>query len=204
MKFIIALLAFALAGCTAISQEVASFQKSRIEVVSRDNYVPPSSEGKLHWYVERLARQLFDTANSIDVNRSIIVGTFVPAQTLKLDENIELQKFGLQLQESFATFSTQAGLNVVEFKTLPGVQITETSDLMLSRDIEQLSKKINAEYMLTGTYVQQENSLIVNVRLISVSDKSLVAAATDYLPLNSMWSHSKVKMTGDQLYRGEY
>jgi hypothetical protein len=44
----------------------------------------------------------------------------------------------------------------------------------------------------------------VNVKLISVNDKALVAAATDYMPLNSMWSQSKVQMKNGQLIRGQY
>ena len=134
----------------------------------------------------------------------MIVGTFLPAKSLKSESDNSIQPYGLQLQESFATFSTQAGLKVIEYKTLPSVQVTNEADLMLSRDVEQLSQRVQAEYMLTGTYIQQENSLIVNVRLINILDKSLVAAATDYLPLNSVWSHSKVKLKDTQLYSGEY
>lgn len=204
MKILVILLASLLAGCSAITNEVAAFQKSRIEVIEREHYTPSSEEGQLHWHIERLARQLFDTSNAIDINRPVIVGTFLPAKSLKSESNQSIQPYGLQLQESFATFSTQAGLKVIEYKALSSVHVTDGADVMLSRDIEQLSQRVQAEYMLTGTYIQQENSLIVNVRLINILDKSLVAAATDYLPLNSVWSHSKVKLKDQQLYRGEY
>jgi len=204
MKVLLLILTSILAGCTAITDEIASFQKTRIEVFERENYTPQSSEGSLHKHIEGLARQLFDTTNGLDVNRPMIVGTFLPANTLSSENNANLKAFGLQLQESFATFSTQAGLKVIEYKTLPSVMITDEADIMLSRDVKKLNGRIQAEYMLTGTYVQQENSLVVNVRLINIMDKSLVAAATDYLPLNSMYSHSKIKMKDNQLYRGEY
>ncbi|NVK25694.1 MAG: hypothetical protein HWE10_12260 [Gammaproteobacteria bacterium] len=204
MRFLIVIIASILAGCSTISNEISAFQKSRIEVIERENYTPRSEEGRLHSHIERLARQLFDTANAIDLNRPVIVGTFLPAKSLQAETNDSIQPYGLQLQESFATFSTQAGLKVIEYKALSSVHVTPNADIMLSRDIQQLSQRVQAEYLLTGTYIQQENSLIVNVRLINILDQSLIAAATDYLPMNSMWSHSKVRTKDQQLYRGEY
>jgi len=75
---------------------------------------------------------------------------------------------------------------------------------MLSRDADELDSLVNADFMLTGTYIQRESSLIVNVRLINVSNKKVVAAATDYIPINSMWNHSKISMRNQQLHRSEY
>jgi len=115
-----------------------------------------------------------------------------------------LMPYGIQIQESFATFATQAGLNIVEFKTLPRVKVTKMADIMMSRAVDELDPRINADYMITGTYMQQQSSLVVNVRLIRVFDKTIIAAATDYLPIDSMWSHSKVQMKNNQIYRGEY
>jgi TolB-like protein len=193
-----------LSGCSALEQEYAAYQDKKLDNTPRESYQPASQEGKLHQYIENLARQLFDTANILDANQPIIVGTFLPANSLSSEQDASLKSFGLQLQESFTTLSTQAGLKVIEYKSLPGVVITEDADLMLSRDLTKLNKHVAAQYLLTGNYLQQENSLIVNVKLISVNDKSLVAAATDYLPLNSLFGHDKVRLKDGMLYRGEY
>ena len=56
MKILVVLLASLLAGCSAISNEIAGFQKSRIEVIERKSYTPDSEEGRLHLPIERLAR----------------------------------------------------------------------------------------------------------------------------------------------------
>lgn len=187
-----------------MEQKYSSYNDNKVDNTPRESYQPASEEGKLHQYIEKLARQLFDTANLLDASQPIIVGTFLPANSLKSEENANLAAFGVQLQESFATLSAQAGLNVIEYKSLPGVMITDNADVMLSRDLGKLDGKIQAQYLLTGNYLQQENSLIVNVKLISVSDRSLVAAATDYLPLNSMFSQNKVRLKDGMLYRGQY
>lgn len=204
MKYLALILAVCLSGCSAIEQKFSAYDDEKVDNEPRESYQPASEEGMLHKHIEKLARQLFDTANLLDASQPVIVGTFLPANSLESEPNANLMAFGLQLQESFATLSAQAGLNVIEYKSLPGVMITDNADIMLSRDLSKLNKKIQAQYLLTGNYLQQENSLIVNVKLISVSDRSLVAAATDYLPLNSMFSHNKVRLKDGMLYRGQY
>ncbi|MDC2891139.1 FlgO family outer membrane protein [Psychrosphaera sp. 1_MG-2023] len=196
------LLIWLLAACSSVSDPLLAGVKQVDE--KPKSYQPQSSEGSLHFHVERLARQLFDTANGFDVSRPMVVGTFLPAERYDNKNNAALVPYGIQIQESFATFATQAGLKVIEFKTLPAVKITNNADIMMSRDVNDLDSRVSADYMLTGSYTQQQNSLVVNVRLIRVFDKTIVAAATDYLPLNSMWSHNKVQIKDSRLYRGEY
>lgn len=191
-----------LAACSSVPEPLLVGTKKAVE--KPISYQPKSLEGTVHFHVERLARQLFDTANGFDVSRPMVVGTFLPAERYDNKNNAELVPYGIQIQESFATFATQAGLKVIEFKTLPAVKITNNADIMLSRDINDLDTRVIADYMLTGSYTQQQNSLVVNVRLIRVFDKTIIAAATDYLPLNSMWSHNKVQIKDSRLYRGEY
>jgi hypothetical protein len=204
MKYASALLVLALTGCSSITDELNPLKSDKEQRVIDSRYVPRSHEGNLHGHVERLARQLFDTANVIDVTSTVAIGTFLPAKTLKLDSDSELSSISIQLQESFSTLVTQVGLTVIEYKSLPGVMVTESADIMLSRDVSKLGGGVSVQYLLTGNYIQQENSLIVNAKLINVLDKSLVAAATDYVPLNSLYSHEKIQVKDGMLYRGEY
>jgi TolB-like protein len=202
---ILILLGAVLSGCMAVEQAMLEQSAPTTPIAQMAKpYDPSSEEGRFHRHVELLARQLFDTAGTIDVNRPLIVGTFVPANDLKIEPNPQLQFYATQLQESMITFATQAGLNVIEFKTRASVELTDNADLMLSRDLTKLGERVKAEYLLTGTYTQQQNSLMVNARLINYADKSVLAAATGYIPLNSMWSHDKVKIKNQRLYRGEY
>lgn len=190
-------------ACTTVTDPLLAPLNPAKPAPESQAYTPASTEGSLHHHVERMARQLFDTSNGFDVSRPVVVGTFLPARNYQ-DEDSKLMPYGVQIQESFTTFATQAGLKIIEFKTLPAVKVTRDADIMLSRDAKELDQRVNADYMLTGSYSQQQNSLVVNVRLIRVFDKTIIAAATDYLPLNSMWSHNKVQIQNDRLYRGEY
>lgn len=204
MKYIITLMIFALVGCTSVSDEISAYQKMQIEVFEREAYTPETSRKNIHQYIEVLARQLFDTANIIDPNIPLMVGTFLPSTTLKPGLNMDLNQIGLQLQESFTTLSTQAGLNVIDFKVTGNIEVNPLADTMISRDKDSLKTNLKVGYMLTGTYSIQQNEIVINARLIDITDNSIVAAATDEVPTNMMWSHSKVNMKNNQIYRGEY
>jgi TolB-like protein len=114
---------------------------------------------------------------------------------------LEQSHIGLQIQESFITLGAQAGLKIIEYKTMSSIKLQQGFDVMLSRDIQNLHEKINAQYFLTGTYSEQDNSLVVNARLIELSSQNVVAAATDYIPTLSLRSKQKVIMKKNMLYR---
>ena len=158
----------------------------------------------LHFYVEQLARQLLSTANDIDLTKTVAVGTILPSN-LKIGVALPLNpEFGLQVQESLLTLSAQAGLKVVEFKTMSAIKIGDSYDAMLSRDLASLNPQIQADYFLTGTYTELEDKTVVNIRLIAVPSNTVIAAATDYVPSNAMWSKTKIVLKSNQIYRGSY
>lgn len=205
MRLIIVVMALFLTGCATI-EKIAELQNPPPEK-GYQRYQPAHEQQSLHGHVEKLARQLLDTTNLFDVDRAIAVGTFLPAESLQVSASNPHHKFGIQIQESFVTFLTQAGLQVVEFKIQNKATVKSNADVFVSRtgmQNEQNAARLKAEYLLIGNYTQQQNDLMVNVRLVSAHDKTVIAAATDYIPINTMWSHDKVKLKNDQLYRGEY
>ncbi|WP_340680441.1 FlgO family outer membrane protein [Paraglaciecola sp.] len=158
----------------------------------------------LHFYVEQLTRQLLSTADSIDLTKTVAVGTILPSDLKNGFALPQASEFGLQIQESLITLSAQAGLKVVEFKTMSAIKIGDNYDAMLSRDLTTLNPQIQADYFLTGTYSQLEDKTMVNLRLIAVPSNQVVAAATDYIPANAMWSKTKIALKANQIYRGSY
>jgi TolB-like protein len=158
----------------------------------------------LHGHVEKLARQLLSTSQFIDTTHTIAVGTILPTMHSSGESLPSQLAMGLQIQESLMTFATQAGLKVIEYKTMPNIKISEQADKMLSRQVNDLNPTISADYFLTGTYTLQENTTMVNIRLIQVPENIVLAAATDYVPNDTMWSGSKVNMKHNQIYRNSY
>ena len=158
----------------------------------------------LHRHVEKLVTQLLSTSQLIDKTNTVAVGTILPTMDTSGESLPSRSALGLQIQESLMTFASQAGLKVIEYKTMPNIKISAQADKMLSRQLNELSPTITADYFLTGTYTLQENNTIVNIRLIQVPENIVLAAATDYVPNNVMWSSSKVALKNNQIYRNGY
>ena len=158
----------------------------------------------IHERIINLGNNLFNTSNSIDLNKGVAVGTFLPLSQFNGKSMPTNNLLGYQIQESFVTVGTQAGLKVIEFKTMNAIKFSEKQDIMLSRQIADLPKDIAADYFLTGNYVQQEQRYVVNARLINIKTQQVVAAATDYLPLDIMADLNKTTLKSNLLYRKEY
>lgn len=158
----------------------------------------------LHKHVEKLAKQLLNTSQFIDTNNTVAVGTILPTMQSSGEPLPSHSALGLQIQESLMTFVTQAGLKVIEYKTMPNIKIGQQADKMLSRQVDELNPTISADYFLTGTYTLQENSTMVNIRLIQIPENIVLAAATDYVPNDVMWSGSKISIKHNQIYRNSY
>lgn len=200
-KFTFSLIAaFTLSSCSHLYTSSMQNMPASAELAGQK----PGQQQNLHFYVEQLTRQLLTSAKPIDLKKSIAVGTILPSELKSGNDLPTNPLFGLQIQESLLTLVTQAGLNAVEYKTMPTIKIGSQNDAMLSRDITRLNTQVKVDYFLTGTYTIMEQSTIVNLRLIEVPSNQVVAAATDYIPADVMWSRTKVNLKGEHIYRGVY
>ena len=85
-----------------------------------------------HRQVEKLARQLLITSQLIDNSRTAVIGTILPTTQPSGSLLPHETAFGLQIQESLITFSTQTGLKVLEYKTVPAIKFDKQADRILS------------------------------------------------------------------------
>ncbi len=195
-----------LSGCASYVEKPEHNLLSLLYKQEKANTVKPASSNKspqaIHYYVERLAEQFFLTTNYIDLDKAVAIGTFLPIERLNGNTLPKAEPIAHQIQESFITIATQVGLNVIEFKTMKHLKIKNNQDLMLSRQVDDLYSSINADYFLTGNYVEHKDQLVVNARLIELPSRKVIAAATDYIPKNVMTAKSTVMLKDNQLYRG--
>lgn len=197
---ILVLMALWLTGCMTTAEQEQPI-KTTVQVVR-----PVATQNSVHFYTERLAHQLFRSVLTIKPNAGIAIGTFTQIDTLELNEteNHPLRLLGLQLEDGFISASVAQGLRVIEFKTRQKLTIKDNQDLMLSRDVTQLSEKQNVQYFLTGTMTEQESGVVVNARLIDTTNNQVIAAATDYVPIDTLWSRNKVQLKQKLIYRSSY
>ena len=190
-----------LSGCSTAPNDEAMANKQMVRTVA-----PNSQPNSVHYYTQRIANQLFRSRFALKPNAGIAIGTFTQVDTLLLNDtaNHPLRLLGLQLEEGLITASIGQGLKVIEFKTRANLTIKSDQDLMLSRDVSKLKASTKIQYFLTGTLTEQENGVVVNARLINIDNNQVMAAATDYVPMDTLWSSSKVKLKQNSIYRTGY
>ena len=182
--------------------ESENYRKATLMIEKPHNIESPGNEHLLiHQNVTRLANKLFLNAKDIHLDQSVAVGTFLPIHLTNTPNLVEQNFIGLQIQESFITLASQAGLNVVEFKTTSAIKVMSNADVMLSRNTKDLQSNINAQYFLTGTYSEHDNMLMINVRIIELANQRVIAAATDYIAMPSLHNKQKIMMKNSLIYR---
>lgn len=178
------------------------------------NTSPPvnrASDAKLSYhplgfYTDRIAANLLKNLPKRGLannpNPKLAVTSFLPIEQLSLNQTDadELQ-LANQLAESMLSYAVNIGLDAVDFRLRQQVLLLPDHEQALSRTLDSLKQHSQADAVLTGTYVIQEDALIVNARLIDVQTNRVIAAATDYIPINVFWSEQQVMKRGDYLYR---
>lgn len=155
----------------------------RMRAGARSVYLPPSEpsavEGQtlLQQHISALAFRLLSSAHNLNGQAGIAVSGFVDQQDYESQSN-----FSRLLSETMMFQLNQYGLRVVDFKTLPFIRITPQGDVSTSRDYRQLSAQLDARYLLHGTVSETTGGRLINARLVSIGDNSVVASAQHYIP----------------------
>lgn len=192
---------FVLSGCAAPAKEQVQNASQSLHQTS-----PTVKQNSVQYYTQRIADQLFRSVLTLQPDAGIAIGTFTQIDSLMINEmkNHPLRLLGLQLEDGFMTASVNRGLKVIEYKTRQKLMIKPSQDLMLSRDVKQLAQSHDIQYFLTGTLTEQETGVVVNARLINTENNQVIAAATDYVPLDTLWSGNKVQLKNNLIYRTGY
>ncbi|MFT4927340.1 MAG: TolB-like protein [Phenylobacterium sp.] len=190
-------------GCTLTT---SSSKNKTVVAVDPALAQPTTERNTVDYYTQKLAHQLYNSVITLKPSAGIAIGTFTQVDSLMLnsDKNHPLRLLGLQLEEGMMSATIRQGLKVIEYKTRKNLTLKSDQDLMLSRDIGQLSASNEIRYFLTGTLTEQENGVVVNARLIDTDNNQVVAAATDYVPIDVFWQENKVKMKQNMIYRTGY
>lgn len=160
----------------------------------------------LGFYTERLAQQLFAelAKDQNTLQRQLAVSSFLPISSLSLQalsaQEVELAN---QLADSMLTEAVQRGYDAVDIRLRREVLLQPDHEQGFSRQLAELRQQHSARALLSGTYSVQEDGYVVNVRLIDIDSQRVLAAATDYIPDNVMWSAEKMRKRGNYLYRSD-
>jgi TolB-like protein len=164
MKKIIALLsATILTACTTTGP---TYQEAETSEFTQANY---SAVDKL----------VATTAILIDRNVPVLTATMV-----NIDSMSQSSRFGRLISEQIATRLTQRGYNVVEMKLRSNVYIREgTGELLLSRDVRELSRNYNAQVVVVGNYAVAAGYVYLTLKAVTATDNRVISAVNYLLPL---------------------
>ena len=191
-----ALLLGLLSGCSSSDEPKSQFAQTDASDVS--------ALGNVEYHTYMLANELFADVGSARQSRYAVVG-FVPADTMKYSAGHQhpLMLLGHQLEQGMITEATKRGFSTQEFKLSNDIIVSNESDRVLTRDIDQLSNIERVDFYITGTMVYQESGAVVNARIINARNKNIVAAATRFFPAELFWQEEQVTTRNGKLYRTE-
>ncbi|AWL12431.1 hypothetical protein HMF8227_01961 [Saliniradius amylolyticus] len=145
-----------------------------------------------------LMEQRFDNLG----NGRFAVATFVPVAPMQYQQNEQhpLNLLGHQLEQGLMTEASRRGYITHDFKVMDDIIIEPRADRVMSRKVSELAQGHAIDFYISGTLTEQENGAMVNARVISVKDKSVVAAATKFFPAELFWQQERVTTRNGMLY----
>ena len=166
-KVFLLLILVILAGCESAPHKDA--------LISPDRYIELTYEA-----TDRLTAQLGQQNAYLNKSEPILVATLV-----SVDELESSSRLGRSLSEQVAARLTQKGFKVIEVKLRGALFVKRAEgELLLSREIAQISQSYRAPAVVVGTYAPATSFVHVNLKVVS-ADTQVVLAAADYgLPLD--------------------
>ncbi|UQB41625.1 hypothetical protein JX580_08055 [Thiomicrospira microaerophila] len=141
-----------------------------------------ASEGKTAaGHLNELSRFLMDQLVQNRDIKNVQDSRVAVTSFVNLDNLSQSSKFGLMLSEQMMHQLHVRGFKVVDFKAMDAIEVGQRSDHLITRDVSKLKTELNVHYALAGTVSAQGGGYVVNARLISLEDQTLVSSAQGYI-----------------------
>ncbi|MCG6659760.1 hypothetical protein HOP52_18580 [Halomonas campisalis] len=138
-------------------------------------------EPGLHDLIDEAARGMLDANPDLTRYSPMIAATFVSIDNLS--QSSTLGRMGSEL---FASALSRGGMQVREVKMRDSLYIEkDVGELILSREVQRLSRAHDARSILMGTYAQGQNTLYLSVRLVRSGDAMVLSSTNIAVPLDN-------------------
>lgn len=166
-KIILLMVLAALAGCETTPRKEPP--------IGPERYIELTYEAS-----DRLIGQVGQHGAVVTKSDPILVATIV-----SVDELESASRLGRSISEQIAARLTQKGYKVVEVKLRGSLFVKRAEgELLLSRELAQISQTYRAPAVVVGTYAPAKSFVHINLKVVS-AESQLVLAAADYgLPLD--------------------
>lgn len=159
-----------------VARQVYDNQARQQPAVQR--FTPRFTYKSVQDYAGQLAMNLVKNANGLTSEARIGVTSFV-----KLDYTLQNTTIlGNQLAEYSISEIQQFGLNVVDFKLMPAIQVSTRGDLAFSRDVLKLANQNVMDHVLSATMIEKVDGVFINARIIALGTNRVVSSASVLVP----------------------
>ena len=130
---------------------------------------------------ERAADALLQLAPPLDPGQPVLVATLV-----NVDRLTESSRLGRIFSEQIAGRLVQRGLRVAEVKLRDSLLLQPgQGELLLSREVREVSQAQNAQAVAVGTYAVSATVLYISLKLVNPVGNTVVAAHNYSLPVDN-------------------
>ncbi len=143
-----------------------------------NSYRPAYTHKLLGDYAEQIAMKLVENMRYVSVNTPVAVASFVDLNSNLNQTNI----LGNQLAESFITELQEFGIPVLDIKTTQSIHVGPSGDFVFSRSLKELNNNPGVKYVLSGTMTYNDAGVILNVRMVDLASKLVVASSKGFVP----------------------
>lgn len=163
--------ALLLAGCASQPEETAR--------VTEPDSTRPAVDIELASY--GAVDYLIETARApLSADKPVVVTTLVDNANLA-----QSSPLGRLISEQLATRLAMAGYTVRELRFGNTLRVREgTGELVLSRDLRNISRTVGAQAIVVGTYTPASSRVFVNAKLIHAVSGDLLSAVDFELPMS--------------------
>ena len=103
------------------------------------------------------------------------------ASLVELEDFKTTNKLGLWLSENMMHELQIRGFKTIDFKTMPSIQVTKRGDFVMSKAVDELRGKYNINHVITGTYTEHPNGIMINVRLVDMDSSVIISSAQGHI-----------------------
>ena len=116
----------------------------------------------------------------LDAQHPVMVATLVHVDRLS-----ESSRLGRIFSEQIAGRMVQRGVRVVELKLRDSVALQrDQGELLLSREVREVSQSHDAQAVVVGTYAASASALYISLKLVTPVGNTVVAAHNYAVPMD--------------------
>ncbi|MDG6097700.1 hypothetical protein EXU34_09600 [Alteromonas sp. ZYF713] len=141
-------------------------------------YRPVFTHKLLGDYAEQMTMKLIENMRYVSTNTPVAVTSLVDLDSSLSHTNI----LGNQMAESFITELQEFGIPVVDYKTTGVIHVGGSGDFVFSRNLGELERNPYIKYILSGTMTYNDRGIILNIRMVDINSKVVVASSKGFIP----------------------